>query len=400
MEWWSSKSFNQAKPYLAVIFMQFVSAGSSIISKFALNQGMSQHVFVVYRYAIATAVISPFAFFVDRKVRPKMTWGIFLKIALLALLEPTIDQNLYYTAMKYTTATFAASMNSILPAFAFLMAWGLGLERVELRKFQSQAKILGTVVTVGGAMLMAAIKGARLDLPWTKGIGVHAASAAGSAAAVEHPIKGALMIGIGCICWAAFVNLQAITLKSYPGKLSLTALICMMGTIEGSVVAVGMEWGNPSAWTIGFDTKLLAAFYSGIMSSGILYSIQGVVMQSKGPVFVTAFGPLSMVIVAILGSILLSEILYMGRLVGAMVIVTGLYMVLWGKSRDEKVVTNITANDKVTNLPLAVNVAAAAADSSTTNVQKRESSGGGGEEEDEEEEEEEEEFVSIEVSKT
>ncbi|CAN1338941.1 WAT1-related protein At2g39510 [Linum perenne] len=377
MEWWSSKSFNQAKPYLAVIFMQFVSAGSSIISKFALNQGMSQHVFVVYRYAIATAVISPIAFFVDRKVRPKMTLGIFFKIALLALLEPTIDQNLYYTAMKYTTATFAASMNSILPAFAFLMAWAIGLEKVQLSKFQSQAKILGTIVTVGGAMLMAAIKGARLDLPWTKGVVVHASSVA----AVEHPIKGALMITVGCICWAAFVNLQAITLKTYPGKLSLTALICMMGTIEGSVVAIGMEWRNPSAWIIGFDTKLLAACYSGIMSSGILYSVQGVVMQSKGPVFVTAFGPLSMVIVAIMGSILLSEILYMGRVVGAMVIVTGLYMVLWGKSRDEKVGNGDSSVED-------------------TDVQKKESNGNGSGGGEEEEEEEEEEFVSIEVSKT
>ncbi|CAN1798175.1 WAT1-related protein At2g39510 [Linum perenne] len=358
MECWSSKSFNQAKPYLAVIFMQFVSAGSSIISKFALNQGMSQHVFVVYRYAIATAVISPIAFFVDR---------------------PTIDQNLYYTAMKYTTATFAASMNSILPAFAFLMAWAIGLEKVQLSKFQSQAKILGTIVTVGGAMLMAAIKGARLDLPWTKGVVVHASSVA----AVEHPIKGALMITVGCICWAAFVNLQAITLKTYPGKLSLTALICMMGTIEGSVVAIGMEWRNPSAWTIGFDTKLLAACYSGIMSSGILYSVQGVVMQSKGPVFVTAFGPLSMVIVAIMGSILLSEIMYMGRVVGAMVIVTGLYMVLWGKSRDEKVSNNP---------PLVGNGDSSVED---TDVQKKESNGSGGGEEEEEEE-----FVSIEVSKT
>ncbi|CAI0419494.1 unnamed protein product [Linum tenue] len=95
----------------------------------------------------------------------------------------------------------------------------------------------------------------------------------------EHPIRGALMIAIGCVCWAGFVNLQAITLESYPGKLSLTALICMMGAMEGSVVAVGLEWKNPSAWTIGFDTELLAAFYSGIISSGVVYSIQGLVMQ-------------------------------------------------------------------------------------------------------------------------
>ena len=56
----------RAKPFLAVIFLQFGFAGMSIISKFALNQGMSQHVLVVYRHAIATLVIAPFAIVFDR----------------------------------------------------------------------------------------------------------------------------------------------------------------------------------------------------------------------------------------------------------------------------------------------------------------------------------------------
>ncbi|KAK4795311.1 hypothetical protein SAY86_013305 [Trapa natans] len=57
--------------------------------------------------------------------------------------------------------------------------------------------------------------------------------------------------------------------------------------------------------------------------------------EDEGPVFITAFNPLSMVIVAILGSFILHEILTVGRIIGALVIVTGLYMVLWGKSKDE-----------------------------------------------------------------
>ena len=35
-----------------------------------------------------------------------------------------------------------------------------------------------------------------------------------------------------------------------------------MGTIEGTVLAVVMERGNPSAWAIALDYKLLAAVYS------------------------------------------------------------------------------------------------------------------------------------------
>ena len=59
-----------------------------------------------------------------------------------------------------------------------------------------------------------------------------------------------------------FLYLQAVTLKSYPVELSLTAWICFMGTMEGSVFAVVMERGNPAAWSVALDYKLLAAVYS------------------------------------------------------------------------------------------------------------------------------------------
>ncbi|XP_015877000.3 WAT1-related protein At2g39510 [Ziziphus jujuba] len=332
----SEKSLSQmlirAKPFIALIFLQFGYAGLSIFSKFALNHGMSQHVLVVYRHAIATAAIAPFAIFLDRKVRPKMTITIFAKIMLLGLLEPVIDQNLFYTGLKLTTATFTASMFNILPAFAFAMAWVLRLEKVKITSVRGLAKILGTIVTVGGAMFMTLVNGPALKLPWEKQ-NIHQ-----DAPKLTHPqdtVKGAIMITAGCICWSAFVILQAITLQTYPAELSLTALMCLMGALEGSVVAVVLEWGNPSAWAIHMDFKFLTALYSGIVCSGIAYYIQGMVVKERGPVFVTAFNPLYMVIVAILGSLLLGEITYLGRVIGAVIIVTGLYMVLWGKSKDQ-----------------------------------------------------------------
>ncbi|KAH7537243.1 hypothetical protein FEM48_Zijuj03G0072300 [Ziziphus jujuba var. spinosa] len=306
----SEKSLSQmlirAKPFIALIFLQFGYAGLSIFSKFALNHGMSQHVLVVYRHAIATAAIAPFAIFLDR---------------------PVIDQNLFYTGLKLTTATFTASMFNILPAFAFAMAWVLRLEKVKITSVRGLAKILGTIVTVGGAMFMTLVNGPALKLPWEKQ-NIHQ-----DAPKLTHPqdtVKGAIMITAGCICWSAFVILQ-----TYPAELSLTALMCLMGALEGSVVAVVLEWGNPSAWAIHMDFKFLTALYSGIVCSGIAYYVQGMVVKERGPVFVTAFNPLYMVIVAILGSLLLGEITYLGRVIGAVIIVTGLYMVLWGKSKDQ-----------------------------------------------------------------
>ncbi|GMI72564.1 Usually multiple acids move in and out Transporters 14 [Hibiscus trionum] len=337
--------YNQALPYVAMVLMRFGSAGMPIVAKYALNRGMSQHVLVVYRFAIATLVLAPFAIVFDRKVRPKMTLSVFVQIVLLSLLEPAIDQNLYYTGIKYTTATVATALCNVLPAFVFLLAWACRLEKVDVRKVQCQAKILGTIGTVGGAMIMTMFNGPMLTLPWTK-INNLSQSTNTDASSIEDPLKGAIMILVGCVCWACFVILQAITLKSYPAELSLTALICFMGTIEGAIVALVMERGNAAAWAIHWDSKLLAAVYSGIICSGVAYYIGAMVIQAKGPVFFSSFNPLTMVIVAIMSSFIFSEIMYLGRVIGAIVIVVGLYMVLWGKSKDQKVSSDSNTSSK------------------------------------------------------
>ncbi|KAL7618004.1 hypothetical protein Lser_V15G02143 [Lactuca serriola] len=329
-----SEIFRKGKPFLAVIFLQFGLAGMDVISKVALNQGMSNYVFVVYRHAVATIVMAPFAIVLDRKIRPKMTRPIFIKLMLLALLEPVIDQNLYFLGMKATTATFAVSMCNVLPAITFVMACILRLEQVNLKNIRSQAKVIGTITTVAGAMLMTLVKGPILELFWTKGR--TNSNVVNNGVDLHHSLKGAIMITVGCFSWSCFMVLQAITLQSYPAELSLTAWICLLGTIEGAIVALVMERGNTAVWAIKWDTTLLATLYSGIICSGLAYYIQGLIMKDRGPVFVTAFSPLSMIIVAIMGSIILAEQTYLGRVIGAIVIVAGLYLVVWGKSKDTK----------------------------------------------------------------
>uniref|UniRef100_M1CWJ0 Auxin-induced protein 5NG4 n=1 Tax=Solanum tuberosum TaxID=4113 RepID=M1CWJ0_SOLTU len=265
---WLLKFVKEGKPYLAVTLLQFGYAGSAIIAKSALNHGMSHFTFAVYRNVFATIVFAPFALLFER---------------------PVIDQNLYYTGLRYTTATSAAAMCNLLPALTFLLAWILRLERVNIKRLSSQAKIIGTTVTFGGAMIMTLIGGPTIGLPWTR----HHLNIIPSSPTDLQPIKGALFIAAGCICWACFYNLQ------------------------------------------------------GMVTSGVGYYVSGLIMKEKGPVFVTAFNPLNMVIVAILGSFILSEELNLGRVLGGAIIVIGLYLVIWGKSKDQQSSTSFSSEEAV-----------------------------------------------------
>ncbi|XP_068641821.1 WAT1-related protein At1g44800-like [Aristolochia californica] len=326
------KFMSKAKPYAAMISLQFGFAGMYVITSLCLKKGLSHYVLVVYRHVAAAIAIGPFAYFMERKVRPKMTLSIFIKIAILGFLEPVLDQNLYYVGMQYTSATFASAMYNVLPAITFILAIILRRETIQIKKIPSQAKVLGTVVTLGGAMLMTLYKGPVLDLVWSSGQTHHITGSSGGGGGHKF-VKGTIMLFASCFSWAVFFIVQSFTLDSYPAELSLAALVCVMGIVEGGAVALVME-RNAAAWSIGWDTRLLAPIYSGIVNSGLTYFMQGMVMKERGPVFVTAFNPLCMIIVAFLGSIILGDEISLGRVIGAVIIVVGLYAVVWGKSKD------------------------------------------------------------------
>ncbi|KAL2232963.1 WAT1-related protein At5g07050-like [Sesamum indicum] len=333
----AGSSFEKAKPYIAMICLQFGYAGMNIITKVSLNRGMSHYVLVVYRHAFATAAIAPFALILERKVRPKITFTIFMQLFVLGLLGPVIDQNLYYAGLKFTSPTFSCAMSNMLPAMTFVMAVICRMEKVNLKKLRCQAKVVGTIVTVAGAMLMTLYKGHVINMVWSNYIHPQKSYVPTTIDSNTDKdwVKGSILLIIATLAWASFFILQAITLRKYTAQLSLTALVCFMGTLQSIAVTFVMEH-KPHAWAIGFDMNLLAAAYAGIVSSSIAYYVQGIVMQKRGPVFVTAFSPLMMIIVAIMGSFILAEKIYLGGVLGAVLIVIGLYSVLWGKYKEYK----------------------------------------------------------------
>lgn len=328
--------FEMSKPYIAMICLQFGYAGMNIITKVSLNRGMSHYVLVVYRHAFATAVIAPFALIFERKMRPKITFSIFMQIFVLGLLGPVIDQNFYYAGLKFTSPTFSCAMSNMLPAMTFVMAVLFRMEKVNMKKIRCQAKVLGTIVTVGGAMLMTLYKGPVVEMLWSKYIHPRASYVTDTTGTTDKDwFKGSILLILATFAWASFFILQNITMRRYTAPLSLTALVCFMGTLQSIAVTFAMEH-KPNVWSIGFDMNLLAAAYAGIVSSSIAYYVQGLVMEKRGPVFVTAFSPLMMIIVAIMGSFILAEKIFLGGILGAVLIVMGLYSVLWGKYKEFK----------------------------------------------------------------
>jgi drug/metabolite transporter (DMT)-like permease len=279
-----------------------------------------------------------------------------------------VAQNLYIAGMKFTSATFASATTNLLPAWTFVIALAFRYERLDTRAFSSQAKVTGTLLGIGGAMLLTFYKGVDIT-PWHSHLNLVATLAQRhghhhrdgghvDATATTNYAMGSLLCVSSCFFYALWIVVQAKLSNEYPFHYSSTALMCIMTSLQSAVFALCFD-RDASQWRLKFNIRLLSCAYSvctcfascscmsdclddndmhiclqGIFASGVALVIMAWCVKQRGPLFVSVFSPLMLLMVAVLSSLLLGEKLHLGTALGAVLIVMGLYAVLWGKGRE------------------------------------------------------------------
>ncbi|TQD86819.1 hypothetical protein C1H46_027583 [Malus baccata] len=274
--------------YLAMVLVQLIYAGSYILIKLSLHDGLNQIVIIVYRHVLGMVLIGPFACVLERKQRPSLSFSVAANIFLLALLGPTIFMNVYCAGLAYTTATVATALGNVIPGLTFLMAVLLGMEKLKIRSARGQAKVAGTVFCICRSLILIFWKGGYL----LKG--------------VEKPL------------------INVYDAEKYIGKTK----------------PVHENWIKGSA-------LILISYLAWILNTALVYYLQAWCISHKGPVSAAMFTPLPVVIVAVFSAIAFTEQLHLCSLIGALLIIVGLYCVLWGKRKDGLVAEH-TEIEKVT----------------------------------------------------
>lgn len=323
-----------------MVAVQVIFTGVNVLYKLAANAGMSLKIIVAYRFIFAAVFMVPLALIVERK-RPKLTWTVILQAFFCGLFGGTLSQNLYLESLVLTSATFAAATTNLVPAVTFVLAISFRLEKLALKTMPGKAKIVGTLMGIGGAMLLTFYKGFQLNISSThldllhhdnQTTTVHVASP--HAASLNRALGALAALG-SCISYALWLIIQAKMSEKYPCQYTSTALMSIMGAIQSVIYALCTEkdW---SQWKLGWNIKLLTVAYAGILASGMMYMIISWCVRMRGPLYVSVFNPLLLVMVALAGAIFLEEKLYLGSILGALLIVLGLYFVLWGKGKEMK----------------------------------------------------------------
>ncbi|XP_019056013.1 PREDICTED: WAT1-related protein At3g18200-like isoform X2 [Nelumbo nucifera] len=332
------------KLLLGLLTLQLCIAGLHIVSRLALDMGVSKIVYTVYRNVIAVILLGPFAYFLEKV---------------------TANQGFYLLGLYYASPTFTSAMQNSVPAITFALAsalrylevlirnssqvitkigsachlslsLSLRLEPVNFLRRDGLAKVVGTILCVGGATIITLYKGPPLfhlnDLPpgntVVRSIFLHITE-------VKNWTLGCLYLIGHCLSWSAWILLQASVVRKYPAKLSITTFTCLFGLLQFLVIANFAETDSEH-WKIHSVQELLIILYAGVVATGIVYALQMWCIDKGRPVFVAVFQPVSTVIVAVLACLILSDQLYTGGIIGVILIIIGLYSVLWGRNEERK----------------------------------------------------------------
>ncbi|KAE8666275.1 hypothetical protein F3Y22_tig00112503pilonHSYRG00229 [Hibiscus syriacus] len=322
------KILHDLKPAMLMVVVQVVFAGLNVLYKLAANDGMNLRLIVAYRFLFATAFMVPL------------------------LSSGSLAQNMYIESLALTSATFVCAMVNLTPAVTFIIAITIGLEKLALRTMAGKAKVLGTAIGIGGAMILTFYKGFQFNISTHINLLPNGPHASNSSHATHH-LLGALLAFVCCICYALWMNIQAKMGEKYPCYYSSKALISVIGTVQTVAFALCVE-RDMSQWKIGWDVRLLTVAYAGVFGMGLTFWFIAWCVGIKGPLYTSIFSPLVLVVVAIAGSLFLQEKLYLGSIIGAVLIVVGLYVVLWGKSKEKKKISQSITSPKNKAMELAV----------------------------------------------
>ena len=319
--------------HVAMLALQFGYAGFHVVSRLALNMGISKLVFPVYRNIIALVLLVPFAYFLEKKDRPQLTLNFVVQFFFLALCGITANQGFYLLGLDNTSPTFASAIQNSVPAITFAMAAALRIEKVRLDRRDGVAKVVGTLACVAGASVITLYKGPTVFGPGADKTNMQVSWSAAMAGEGKNWTLGCVYLIGHCLSWSGWLVLQAPVLKKYPARLSVTSYTCFFGVIQFIIIAAFME-RDADAWAFHSGSEIFTIFYAGFIASGVAFAVQIWCIDRGGPVFVAVYQPVQTLVVAIMASLTLGEKFYLGGIVGAVVIIIGLYLVLWGKKEE------------------------------------------------------------------
>ncbi|XVE75089.1 hypothetical protein DITRI_Ditri12bG0068800 [Diplodiscus trichospermus] len=323
-----------------MVSTEFLEVGLNTVNKAAMNSGISDFLLVLYSNILAIFILAPCIFiFYRKRTRPLLTWSTICKIFLLGVLSYA-GQICTYIGLEYGSPTLASAMADLTPAFTFIFSIISRMEKLDLGIKSSQAKSLGTLVSILGALVVTLYKG----LPLTGAPSKNRFLDELPFIPQSNWIIGGFFLASHSVIFAIILNVQTWIIRVYPAEMLVTLICSIFVAILSLVVSVIVE-RDSNAWRLGLNMELIAIVYTAAFAVAFRSVVYKWALRKKGPIYVSMFKPIEMVIALATGITFLGDKLYLGSLLGAAIIAIGFYAVIWGQSQEDKMVENTEIYD-------------------------------------------------------
>ncbi|PRQ53828.1 putative EamA domain-containing protein [Rosa chinensis] len=248
MEWMSGHK--DVLPFTTMIIVECIKVGSGVFFKAAALRGLSYYVLIVYSYAIATILLLPLLFIFRRTGLPPFKLSLIFKLFLLGIIGFS-GSLCVYKGIEYSSPTLASAIGNLSPAFIFILAVTFSMERLNWRSRSTRAKVMGTLVSISGALVVVLYKAPNNSITYDS---IHSRNVR------KEWVKGGLLLTLGYLLFSMWAILQTHIMKTYPDELVLAFLYNLCGTIVSAPTCLIAE-KNLIAWILTPGIPLLATIY-------------------------------------------------------------------------------------------------------------------------------------------
>ncbi|KAK6267393.1 hypothetical protein QUC31_018230 [Theobroma cacao] len=312
--------YNEVLPFTAMAAVECSNVVQNILFKAASSKGMSYYIFIAYAYILATLALLPLICLLFRKGLPKFEFPLISRLCFLGLVG-FAGQLCAYKGLELGSPTLSSAIGNLTPAFTFILAVFFRMEKVALRSSSTRAKIIGTIASMSGASVVVLYKGPEVQQPL--------------GSSQSKWVFSGLLLAASYLLSSFWYIIQSQIMKIYPEEMIVTFIYNLSLAIL-SVPVCFLAESNMTSWRPTRSIVAASILYSGLFSLNFSCGVHSWGVRLKGPVYVAIFKPLSIVIAAIMSAFFLGDALYLGSVIGALILSAGLYAVLWGKAQGEE----------------------------------------------------------------
>lgn len=292
---------------LAMLFVVFSWGFAFVAVKYLLNSGWSQVQVAFVRIVLPGLTLAPYAYQTLRRRWGQPQMKRLPAMILLGFFPFFFSHFLTVWGQQYTTAAVAGLLAVVSPLLALGLSALLGLERF------TPLKGAGALVSVCGVIIVVLFGRGQAEL---------------SASSLLGPLL--IILGVGMV---GAYNTLIRRFQDDFSPLEVSALTAVWPALAGLIPAL-LAW-RTAPWTAAGAggaspslnwLALLAVVWLGVMAGGLAVYCLGFAVHRLGPATASSFLYLNPVFSMLSGALLMGEVLTTWLLLGAALILGGLYL--------------------------------------------------------------------------